>query len=90
MSVIMDGKDLGEFVDRCFPSLTGRAYVGRGLESEGRRLEAWLKHYDVGLKIRVKDYKFPGMMGSFLLKVVEIQRGWEENFFCFKLAFVYA
>ena len=84
MSVVIDGKELGEFLDFGDSWLKGREYRGKGIEEEGKKIESWLKDYSKGMNVRVKDNKFPEMIRSMILCIEEISSEWRENVFHFR------
>lgn len=87
MSVEIDGKELGNFIERGGSWMGGREYRGKGLEDEGKMLEAWLKERSKGMNVRVKDNKFPKMRESVVLQIAEITHEWKGNILYFRIVF---
>jgi hypothetical protein len=87
MSILIDGQELGPFIDVGAPWMGGREYRGKCLEEEGKIIETWIKEYSKGMKVRVQDHKYPRMRSSTILEIDEINFEWKENVFHFQIIF---
>lgn len=92
MSVIIDRKDIGKFLEFGFSEMGGRrTYRGSGIDDEGKELETWLKNYgtknepDKQYIVRVQDTKFPRMPPNAVFIINEIRCEWKRNIFSFAI-----
>ena len=85
MSVIIDEKDVSNFLSYGSSSMEGRQYWGSGIEDRGKEIERWLKGYSKGMSVHVEDTKFRNMIRSQDLKIDDIISEWKNIVFTFRI-----